>query len=710
MATLEKIRSKSVFLIVIIGAALLAFILGDAFTNGRTLFGSGTTVAQIGDDKVDISEYQTRLNMLQEANPNADAQELQQEAINSLLNEKLLDAAAKELGIEVSDEQTTFYILEQPLAPMQLFMQSYGRSLQQMYPNAQLTPTLVYNIIFTPEKYGLTADQVAGLKQAWLNMEKETKAAAARNIYSNLLAMAIQPNDLDKQALFAQNSDSYTVDVAFKPYGELDAKKYPVSQQELQAEYDKMKNLFSVKEPTKTVGFIAKSIQPSQADIKAAKELQAAAFKCVKAGQPLAKDLQKEGVRSDTRTTTLKNAGDFQLQGFLKSAPKDSVALFDRNGSFRIVKLIATAEANDSVEMSFVQVSKDQVAAVKADLAAGVAPDSLAAKYKDGQVTASPAEWLSVQNPQVRQQIGTLSSSVVAALDTVASGAVLTAQETEQGAVLACVKTVRPRVAVYTYEDTYYDLYPSDDTIDAATAELEKYGAANKTMDKFVDNAQKAGYMASTVPVSASTPAFVAGMNQMNGKRSYYPRSREVVEWVMTEGEPGMVSPVFSNEDKQQPVIYLALVEDEYDGFAPLTDSQVKKMMEERVRRSKAGDAMVKQYSGKGNIQATAQAMGVDVLTDSQLRFGGSMNVQDSKVAARMTGTAPGAKTYVVKGDNGVYAYVMKAKNPSETTYFEQQSADQYNRQFRGSMNVLYNMLRGNKSVKNNILKMGRGK
>ena len=44
MATLEKIRSKSVLLIVIIGVALLAFIVGDALTNSRNLFGDHTTV------------------------------------------------------------------------------------------------------------------------------------------------------------------------------------------------------------------------------------------------------------------------------------------------------------------------------------------------------------------------------------------------------------------------------------------------------------------------------------------------------------------------------------------------------------------------------------------------------------------------------------------------------------------------------------------
>ena len=122
MATLEKIRSKSVFLIVVIGIALLAFIVGDAITNGRSLFGSGSTIASLGDAKVDISEYQSRLNMYQEANPDADVQELSQATIDALINEKLLDAAAKKLGVEVSDEQTTYYIMEQPLQPMQLFI------------------------------------------------------------------------------------------------------------------------------------------------------------------------------------------------------------------------------------------------------------------------------------------------------------------------------------------------------------------------------------------------------------------------------------------------------------------------------------------------------------------------------------------------------------------------------------------------------------
>ena len=38
MAVLEKIRSHSVMLVVIIGIALAGFVIGDLFTSGRTFW------------------------------------------------------------------------------------------------------------------------------------------------------------------------------------------------------------------------------------------------------------------------------------------------------------------------------------------------------------------------------------------------------------------------------------------------------------------------------------------------------------------------------------------------------------------------------------------------------------------------------------------------------------------------------------------------
>ena len=66
MATLEKIRNKSVLLFVIIIVALLAFILGDFLTSGRTYFGHPTTVAKAGAATVEYQDYNNRLSQASE--------------------------------------------------------------------------------------------------------------------------------------------------------------------------------------------------------------------------------------------------------------------------------------------------------------------------------------------------------------------------------------------------------------------------------------------------------------------------------------------------------------------------------------------------------------------------------------------------------------------------------------------------------------------
>ncbi|MDE5554211.1 MAG: SurA N-terminal domain-containing protein, partial [Muribaculaceae bacterium] len=109
MATLEKIRSKSVLLFVIIIVALLAFILGDFLTSGRTYFGSGTAVAEAKGKKIDYTLYQQQMERAQEQsrnyNNNVDADELSQNVIQGLIGQELLKQEYEDLGIRVSDNE-----------------------------------------------------------------------------------------------------------------------------------------------------------------------------------------------------------------------------------------------------------------------------------------------------------------------------------------------------------------------------------------------------------------------------------------------------------------------------------------------------------------------------------------------------------------------------------------------------------------------------
>ena len=60
MAALEKIRKKSVMLLIVIGVALLAFIIGDFLNSGSAFFGTGTTVAKVDGHKISIQDFQKR--------------------------------------------------------------------------------------------------------------------------------------------------------------------------------------------------------------------------------------------------------------------------------------------------------------------------------------------------------------------------------------------------------------------------------------------------------------------------------------------------------------------------------------------------------------------------------------------------------------------------------------------------------------------------
>ena len=177
MATLEKIRSKSVLLIVVIGVALLAFIIGDAITNSRNLFGDHTTVAKVGGTKIEYNDYvrkreelNSQLENARRQNPaqyaNFDTQTLSQMALDQIMGEALLDQAANNAGIQTSSSQLSYYILQQPINPR------IGEVIQQLNAAGYSvsTPAQAYELIFNPQRNGITLSEMEPFQKYWVAM------------------------------------------------------------------------------------------------------------------------------------------------------------------------------------------------------------------------------------------------------------------------------------------------------------------------------------------------------------------------------------------------------------------------------------------------------------------------------------------------------------------------------------------------------------
>ena len=109
MATLEKIRKRGVLLVIVIGVALLSFIIGDFLTQGSTFFNkSRETVAEINGEKINIRDYQDLLDQItvfqkyETGSQDIDEQTMQQLRAfvwDQLIREKILTAEAEKLAL-----------------------------------------------------------------------------------------------------------------------------------------------------------------------------------------------------------------------------------------------------------------------------------------------------------------------------------------------------------------------------------------------------------------------------------------------------------------------------------------------------------------------------------------------------------------------------------------------------------------------------------
>lgn len=711
MATLEKIRSKSVFLLVVIFVALLAFILGDAITNGRNLFGDHTKVAKIGGQKIDYMDYQRKreelnqqLEQARQQNPqqvaNFDVQLLPQMALNQLISEKLVDDAVNKLGLPTSPSMLRQYLLETPQpGPEQM---QIVRQLQSMNVNVT-SMAQAHDVIFNPKRNNLTQAQVEPLQKAWVALEEQARQQIARQNYVQLLAGTVQANDLDRRALYNDAVMLSQVTLAYRPYGQLDEKKYPVSDAEIQKAYDAEKGRFKVEEPTKAISFIAINVTPSDADKAEATKLSLAAAKALKdSAGTLSKDLRKEGLAIEKKSLRASDIPAGPLKEFVTTAPKDSVKVVTESlRGFTVAKVGKKTVEVDSVQLNVVQVAGANLPAkVLARLNGGLSLDSISKAFSPDSVVAQQDQWIALYS-----NTGKLEALKESQLDSLksANGKYITLMSTGDGAVIAQLAGQSAPKEIYDYEVIEYELHPSAVTVNNARTKLEKFLAANNTAANFTKNAAKEGYTVQEFELTQSSNA----VPRMQGYNMYYPDSRQVVRWVMIDGKPGEVSGIYESKDAAAPALYVAAVNSEYKDFIPVSNKQVKEYLANKVRASKAGDEMIKQYQPKaGSMQSVASAMGVEPTQLDQFRFGMGSGVQDPAVAGQIAGTKPGQKVILVKGDDGVYAFVVNGNSKDATPY----DAATYDQQYQQMFNPnLEQMIRGAKKFENSIYKFEAG-
>ncbi len=702
MATLEKIRNRSALLIAVIGLGLLAFILGDAFSSSRSFLGIGSTLAKVNGQKIDIQDFQAKYNEMSEGRNNADVDPsaLQQEVLDQMINEKLLEKAYKDLGINVSDAFLSDLLIGK--------YADRGPAAQLAQQAGAASPAELHDMIFNPAKYQLTAEQVAPLRAQWLEIEDEAAQSIKQQLMQNLLDGALQANDIDREAVRAE-SNIYKVTLAKKDLTAIDASKIEVSDAEIQALYNKEKNQHRLSAEVRKVSFITVDVVPSQKDRADADTLFNKVVADLRVSEGVEAANQNGEVNVEEQTVLLSKLNNQARKDFLASAAPGAVSPIERTGdNLSVVKLLNTKTEVDSlrVEMVLAPGKKSAQDSILAMLNAGTPIDEIKKTFKD--VEANPeAAWLNVMNVNPTEKEA--KDKLLAA----GSEYFILVGNDETGAQIARVVERKAPKTQYEIAIVSYKVLPSETTKNALLDQLQEFINKNNTAEAFQKNAAAAGYQAveSFITADMSQLGFVPDLGaaerysrRLAGVNGGINNTRRAIQWAF-KANKGQVSPIFDKENKDK-YFAIALADITPKGLVPVTDASLRQELTAKVRKEKAAEQLVKQYAGKASdIAGYATAMQVQTDTTT-VNFGSSMIERlgrDAKLAGIVAGAQQGKLVGPVAGDNGVYVFTLNGVDADGPKLSDEQ-AGQRARQFGAiAARNFVTIMRQKATIDNNI-------
>ena len=684
MATLEKIRSKSVLLLIIVGAALLAFIIGDFFTSGRTLFGTGTTIAKVGNTKIGVHEFQQRVQSTQQqvqaSGQRVDNSVLQQQVLDAMIAESLFKEEAQALGLTVTDNELTEMMVGKNSAYVdRMVAQQFG------LPDA----ATFHDMAFNPTKYGIPQENVAQLQAFWLELESNVENMLMQQKFQNLFNGLLVANDLDSKAIYDDNNTTANIILAKKDFSSLPDADFAVESSDINKLYDSEKNRYALDEPMRLINYISVNIIPSAADLMAGQKKVEDALVALNEQEETNGIVGQNDFLIDRVTLSQADVDKQQrLKAALDTLSVGRAVLVNRSGNdYNIAKLLGKSQQSDKVtlDMLMVQGTKAQIDSLTAVLNSGVSFDSVAASPLVAQSQkATEVSLLDGNASIVKELIADRATGVYFAPDTLA----------ENGRIIRIAERAVP-TTVYEIANVTYTTEPSNATINELESSLANYVANHKNASEFADSAQAAGYTVFPFYVTPSSTS-IGNIND----------SHAAVAWAM-EAKKGEVSPIMG--DVQSGHLLAVALDDIYEGYTPARDPQLKEALSRRARNDKKAEKLIADFSGKASDVAGYARIMDDAVDTVSVNFGQQfipgLGVGESEIQALVAASKQGQLVGPVKANNAVVVFQVIGVEDNARPYDAAENAVRYDQQ-RGAQRMAGNLssiLLGNKKVTNKM-------
>lgn len=676
MATLEKIRSKSVLLFTVIIVALLAFILGDFFTSGRSLFGNGTTVAEIGNHEIDVQLYQQRLNQvsqqMQEQGQQQDMDMVQAQVLQQMLFEKMMNAELEKLGIEVTGKELADIITKNPQTSQMI------------------------DAIKNPGKYNIPAEYAEQLKAQLANLEIETEKQVKEFIYGYMFSNLFTANELDAKEAYDAVNKNYMVAFTSKEYASLPDDQFQVSDAEIKEEWNKNKGVYALENEMRTINYFTVLLNPSNEDNANAEATVNAAIEGLNSSNGVEAIAADVNFNIKTKTYVPSQIKDLQLRNFVDSAKVGQAGIVSKlDKTYSIAKLLSAKYEMDSVNISFIQASDTAVFdSVINALNKGVKPSTFISQDNQNVKTqGADSVWIQLSTPNsdksLKAKILAASAGQKIVVDTTLNN--------ERVQAVYIINKTTPAVKVSEVAEITYVVEPSEKTVTELTGKLNDFLANNTTFDDFVKNAPVAGYAVNPASIDATSSHI-----------NYMPESRAAIKWALN-AEKGEISAPFANRDNNR--LLVVAVKDIYSDYITADNEDVKKALINKIRDNKKAEAIIADFNSKNPKEfADYLAITGDSATTARICLSNtSVNTLGNNEFAfigAVTAAEKGQLVGPVKANKAVVVAKVEDINNIGRPYNFEEYKDHFNRMMGGSslLNNLFIIMKGDNTFESKLL------
>lgn len=602
------------FVVILVGAAILAFVIADLLGPQSSLFSDvDRTVGEIAGEEVSLEEFQNKVDELEAQfalrNGGRNLTEAQRSALriqawDALVAQKSFKKQYEELGLEVTDEEVIDMVQGNNIS----------EELRQSFVNPE-TGEFDRNMLLN---YLQNIENMPPQQQAmWFAFESSLRPSRERMKYENMLLKSEYVTTAEAKREYMNQNSVAEIQYLYVPFYAVNDSLVQVTESELRTYLENHKELYQT-EGSRSIKYVSFPIQPSAEDREAfTRELNSLKNDFANA--------QNDSLFALTNTEGGQAYGTYapdQLPAELRDnvgnlQEGEVYGPYNNNGTFVLYKVSSIEQADEArARASHILISAPESSTEEEKRAAREEAEALLNRLRAGEDFATLAREHSDDTPSANRggDLGWFSEGQMvepfeqAVFGRNEEGLVDRIVETSYGYHIIKVTNAKENT-VYEIARVETELTPSQSTRNSAYRQAELFASSVEDREDFERVVQNDTLNAQT-----------ARNIQKNDRRinDLY-EARNIVMWAFKDKTSvGDVSEVYELEDQY---VVATLIDKTEKGTANLED--VRAELTAKVKNEKKAQRIKEQLSSlSGTLEEKAQAYGADanVYSASEIR------------------------------------------------------------------------------------------